>query len=99
MLNRLASQTNLISTSPSFEISDQCLFESNLIPETGSRCQSGGNPVLINSCAKYLSSPFRMRSASATAFRAERRAKPEDEAPARRKLKKNLGECPLRHCA
>ena len=67
MLNRLASQMNLISTSPSSEISDQCFLESSFFPETGSLCQSGGNPVLMNLCAKYLSSPFRMRSASSTA--------------------------------
>src|ERR671937_743376 len=66
MLNRLASQMNLISTSPSSEISDQCFLESSFFPETGSLCQSGGNPVLINLCSKYLSSPFRIRSASFT---------------------------------
>src|SRR5919198_5221049 len=66
MLNRLASQMNLMSTSSSSEMSDQCFLESNFFPEIGSLCQSGGNPVLINSCSKYLSSPFKMRSASFT---------------------------------
>src|SRR5688572_27359053 len=66
MLKRLASQMNLMSTSPSSEISDQCFFESSLTPETGSACQSGGNPVLRNRCEKYLISPFRIRSASST---------------------------------
>src|SRR5690349_9881376 len=67
MLNRLASQINLMSRSSSSEISDQCLFESSLFPETGSLCQSGGKPVLTKLCAKYLSSPFKIRSASSTA--------------------------------
>src|SRR5918994_1763201 len=66
MPKRLASQTNLISPSSSSEYSDQCLWGSRVLPEIGSLCQSGGNPVLTYVCAKYLSSPFRTRSASCT---------------------------------
>src|SRR5215212_4410816 len=107
MLKRLASQMNLISTSPSSEISDQCLVPSTFFPETGSLSQSGGNPVLINLCSKYLSSPPRTRSASFTAclgFQEGSLGKRASTTPSlslwlrsARRLKKNFGEFCIRH--
>src|SRR6266545_4142041 len=94
MLNRLASQTNLMSTSPSSEISDQCLLESSFFPEIGSLFQSGGNPVFTNLCSKYLSSPFKTRSASFTACCGFQGTPSGNLAS----LKKNAGEFCLRHC-
>src|SRR5687768_3408710 len=95
MLKRLASQMNLMSVSPSSEISDQCLFESNLMPETGSTCQSGGNPVFRDRWEKYLISPFKICSDSPTASWASH-GTPSDKDTC---SKKNTGEFCLRHRA
>src|SRR5215213_3765361 len=107
MLKRLASQMKLISTCPSSEISDQCFVASTFFPETGSLSQSGGNPVLINLCSKYLSSPPRTRSASFMAclgFQGVFLGKRASTTPSQslrlrsaRGLNKNFGEFCIRH--